>query len=105
MNWAAGNGSKHVEAGGDDETQAPVGLTQGVLDRLRGIAAGENEAGVTGAFGKGLEFLLRLGSDHNVFDAGNAEGGVKARHVFEKAGTGNGQHHGAGSGLLARQGG
>ena len=47
--------SEQVEAGRDDQMQASVGLTQGLLDRLRGFTAGKNEPGVTGALGKGLE--------------------------------------------------
>ena len=82
--------SEQVEAGRDDQMQASVGLTQGLLDRLRGFTAGKNEPRVTGALGKGLEFLVRFGGDHNIFDAGNAERGVQACHVLEKAGAGNG---------------
>ena len=82
--------SEQIEAGRDDQLQTPVGLSQGLLDRLRGFTAGKNEPGVTGALGKGLEFLVRFGGDHNIFDTGNAERRVQARHVFKKTGAGNG---------------
>ena len=70
--------------------QAPVGLAQGSLNCLRGFTTGKNEPGVTGALGKGLEFLVRFGGDHNIFDTGKAERGVQTRYLFEKTGAGNG---------------
>ena len=103
MTEKAARASKHLEAGRDDEAQAPVSLAQGMLDRLRRFAARENEPGVAGALGEGLELFVRLGRHHDVFDAGNAEGGVQARHLLEESSAGNGQHHGAGGGLFARQ--
>ena len=46
---------------------------------------------------------MRPGGDHDVFNAGNGQGGVAAGNAPEKAGARNRQHHGAGSALFAPQ--